>query len=164
MVKVMYQNKKDLFCLGNKEILDHYKTAFLCSRKCPSTIFLKSLDWAREQKEEGNCIISGFHSTIERDVFDILIRGEQPIILVLARGMKKRWNKAIKTALKQQRILILSPFDDSTQKITQKTSLLRNRVMVSIADEVLIAYAAEGGNIENILKDKDSKKINYMLG
>ncbi len=91
MVKVLYQNKTDLFYLGNREIVDCYKTAFLCSRVCPSHIILKSLDWAREQKEAGNCIISGFHTTIERDVFDILIRGEQPIILVLARGMKQMW-------------------------------------------------------------------------
>jgi len=35
--------------LGNKDIINNYKTAFLCSRKCPADIVLKSLDWAKEK-------------------------------------------------------------------------------------------------------------------
>jgi hypothetical protein len=46
-----------------------HKTAFLCSRKCPSDVVLKSLDRAIEQKNNGECVISGFHSRIEKDIF-----------------------------------------------------------------------------------------------
>ncbi len=65
------------------------KTTFLCSRKVPASIVLKCYDWAIEQREAGNCIISGFHSQIERDVLHYLLKGTQPIILALARGLKK---------------------------------------------------------------------------
>jgi len=58
---------------GNKNILKKHKTAFLCSRKCPSDVVIKSLDWAVEKKNNGDCIISGFHSRIEKDVFNILL-------------------------------------------------------------------------------------------
>jgi len=85
--------------LGNKDILKNYKIGFLCSRKVPSNIILKTYDWAVEQREKGNCIISGFHSKIEDDVFRYLLKGTQPIILVLARGMKKRWEIEISDAL-----------------------------------------------------------------
>ncbi|MFQ5788182.1 MAG: hypothetical protein ACE5H1_09405 [Thermodesulfobacteriota bacterium] len=61
----IYMNLK---FLGNKKLLDKHKTAFLCSRKCPSDIILRSLDWAKEKKDKGECVISGFHSRIEKDV------------------------------------------------------------------------------------------------
>ena len=54
--------------IGNIDLLKLPKTAFLCSRKVPATVVLKCYDWAIEQREEGNCIISGFHSVIEKDV------------------------------------------------------------------------------------------------
>ena len=55
-----------LFTQGNCEIIRHRKDAFLCSRKIPAGIVLKCYDWAIEQREAGNCVISGFHSTIEK--------------------------------------------------------------------------------------------------
>jgi hypothetical protein len=42
---------------GNKDIINNYKTAFLCSRKCPADIVLKSLDWAKSKKDKGECVI-----------------------------------------------------------------------------------------------------------
>ncbi len=76
--------------LGNLELLNLPKTAFLCSRKVPASVVLKSYDWALEQREKGNCVISGFQSQLEKDVLHYLLKGHQPIILVLARGMRKR--------------------------------------------------------------------------
>ncbi|MCY7310140.1 MAG: hypothetical protein LH619_05120, partial [Chitinophagaceae bacterium] len=54
--------------LGNIELVKLHKTAFLCSRKVPASIVLKCYDWAIEQREKGNCIMSGFHSQLEKDV------------------------------------------------------------------------------------------------
>lgn len=59
--------------LGNKEILNNYKIGFLCSRKVPANIILKTYDWAMEQRDKEICVVSGFHSKIEKDVFDILV-------------------------------------------------------------------------------------------
>ncbi len=47
--------------LGNTELLKLRKTAFLCSREIPASVVLKCYDWAIEQRDQGNCIISGFH-------------------------------------------------------------------------------------------------------
>jgi predicted Rossmann fold nucleotide-binding protein DprA/Smf involved in DNA uptake len=107
-----------VFYFGNRTILEAHKTAFLCSRKCPSEIVIKSLDWAVEKKNNGQCVISGFHSRIEKDVFNILLKGNQPIILVLARGMKTRWPLEIKNAVKQDRLLVISPFEQSITRTT----------------------------------------------
>jgi len=137
---------------GNRTILEAHKTAFLCSRKCPSEIVIKSLDWAVEKKNTGQCVISGFHSRIEKDVFNILLKGTQPIILVLARGMKTHWPLEIKNAVKQDRLLVVSPFEQSITRTTQETANIRNKYMLQIADEIYIPYYTPNGNLDKLIK------------
>lgn len=64
--------------LGNIKLLDEHKTAFICSRKIPAGIVLKSYDWAIARRDEGRCVISGFHSPVEKDIFHFLIKGNSP--------------------------------------------------------------------------------------
>jgi predicted Rossmann fold nucleotide-binding protein DprA/Smf involved in DNA uptake len=150
--------------IGNKAILNLHKTAFLCSRKVPADIILKSYDWAIERREKGNCIISGFHSQIEKDVFHYLLKGEQPVIIVLERYFKKRYtpfDREIKDALKANRLLIISQFGEKIKRASVKTAKKRNELMCNIADEIFIAHASKGGKIEALLKRPDirNKKI-----
>ena len=150
--------------IGNKEILNLHKTAFLCSRKVPADIILKSYDWAIEQRDKGICIISGFHSKIEKDVFHYLIKGNQPVIIVLERYFKKRYtpfDREIKDALKANRLLIISQFSEKIKRASVKTAKKRNELMYNIADEIFIAHASKGGKIEALLKRPDirNKKI-----
>ncbi|QTA88373.1 DNA-binding protein [Desulfonema magnum] len=149
----------DLHFLGNKAILNVRKTAFLCSRKCPAEMIVKAYDWAIEQRKKGNCVMSCFHSQIEKDVFQILAKGKQPMILALARGMKKRWEPEIKTALGQNRLLILSPFDASVKWITSARAEIRNRLILELADEIRIAHAEKGGSLEALLPHFKNKNV-----
>lgn len=136
---------------GNKSILKKRKTAFLCSRKCPLEIVIKSLDWAVSKKNNGQCVISGFHSQIEKDVFNILLKGVQPIILILARGMKTHWSLEIKNAVKKDRLLVISPFEKSITRTTQETANIRNKYMTEIADEIYIPYYTPNGNLDKLI-------------
>jgi hypothetical protein len=68
--------------VGNNEILKLSKTAFLCSRQAPAGVVLKCYDWAIAQREAGHCIISAFHSQLEKDVLHYLLKGNQPVTLV----------------------------------------------------------------------------------
>ena len=144
--------------LGNKEILKHHKVGFLCSRKVPANIILKTYDWAIEQRDKGICVVSGFHSKIEKDVFEILIKGTQPIILVLARGVLKRWEKRIIKLVDENRLLVISPFAENIKRPTNKTALKRNIIIAEISNKVFIPYYTPGGNI-NEIKIKHSEKI-----
>lgn len=144
---------------GNKAVLKYRKTAFLCSRKCPSKIILKSLDWAREKKNKGECVISGFHSKIEKDVFNILLKGTQPVVLVIARGMKKSWPADIMKAVVEDRLLIISPFSENVKPITQDTANKRNEIISELADVIFLAYATEGGNLDKLMKRIKRKDI-----
>ena len=75
--------------LGNEEVLKVPKTAFLAASNIQPAEVLKCYDWAARMAEEGQCVISGFSSHLERDVLHFLMKGRQPVILVLARGMYK---------------------------------------------------------------------------
>lgn len=153
--------KTNLKSFGNEKLLNQNKIAFLCSRKCPAHIVLKSYDWAIEQREKGNCIISGFHSKIEKDVLHFLLKGNQPIILALARGLKERYSPEIKEAIENNRLLVITPFENSIIRPTSKTAMQRNEFMAEIADEIFVAYASPNGNIDYLIKRNllVSKKI-----
>lgn len=127
--------------------------AFLCSRKCPANIVLKSYDWAIEQREKGICVISGFHSKIEKDVLHYLLKGSQPIILALARSLKKILEPELREALDRNRLLIITPFDETVKRVTEETANQRNRLMAELADEIFVAYASQGGHIEKLVSE-----------
>ena len=144
---------------GNIEILKHNKTAFLCSRNIPASTVLKCYDWAIDQREKGNCVISGFHSKIEKDVFHYLLAGTQPVIMVLARGMKEKIELELKKAVDVGRLLIVTPFENSVKRVTTETAEQRNRFMIKLTDEVAIGYASKGGMIERLISEVKGKKV-----
>ena len=136
---------------GKKDLLVNTKTAFLCSRRCPASVVLKSYDWAKAVRHEGRCVISGNHSQIEKDVFHYLLQGKQPIILALARGLKKRLEPELNQALMQNRLLIITPFGSGVTRASQKTANRRNELIVELTDEIVVAYAQPGGNVEQLI-------------
>lgn len=137
---------------GNYELLKLHKTAFLCSRKVPASVILKCYDWAIEQREKGNCVISGFHSQIEKDVLHYLLKGQQPIILVLARGLKDKLEPEFEKLIEQGRLLIITPFDKTTKRVTEQTAELRNKMMIELADSITVGYTSAGGKLEKLFK------------
>lgn len=140
---------------GNKNILKNKKTAFLCSQKCPADIVLKSYDWAKKQRKAANCVVCGNHSQIEKDVFAILLKGDQPLILVLARGMKTRWEPDIEKAVNSNRLLVISPFDKETTRVTRETAKKRNEMIIKSSDRLIIGYRTENGQLDKLLKEKE---------
>ena len=137
---------------GNKDLLKQTKTAFLCSRSIPASAVLKCYDRAIAQREEGNCIISGFHSQLEKDVFHYLLNGTQSIIIALARGLKEKIEPELIKPLEQGRILIISPFDKTVKRVTEQTAEIRNKMMIELADNITIGFASKGGKPETLLK------------
>lgn len=148
--------------IGNLEILKYSKTAFLCSRKVPASVVLKCYDWAIEQREAGNCIISGFHSQIERDVYHYLAKGKQPIIIAMARGIPKKLPLELKKKADNGNLLIITPFDKNVTKVTIETAAVRNRFMMELADKIIVGYVNPYGRLIQSLKGVN-KKCDYLL-
>lgn len=145
--------------LGNKDILKLPTIGFLSSQKCSAEMILKSYDWAKEQRNKGNCVICGNHSQIEKDVFEILLKGNQPLILMLARGMKTRWRSEIEKAVKKERLLIISPFEKKIKRVTRETAEKRNEKMIEISNEIIIGYKTENGQLDNLLERKNHDRL-----
>lgn len=129
--------------IGNKALLELNKTAFLCSRKVPASIVLKCYDWAIQQREERNCVISGFHSQIEKDVLHYLLKGNQPVIVVLARGLKEKLEHEFEKPLEQGRLLIITPFDKSVKRVSSQNAQTRNQLMTTLADQISIGMQTQ---------------------
>ena len=151
-----------LFTKGNCEIIRHRKTAFLCSRKIPASIVLKCYDWAIAQREAGNCVISGFHSTIEKDVLHYLLKGKQPLIIVFARGLKNRLEPEFINPLEQGRLLIISPFEQKIKRVSKETAAKRNKMMIELADKVTFGHISPGGSLEKLSRAV-KKEVNFIL-
>lgn len=80
-------------------------------------------------------------------------------ILALARGMMKKWPPEIKAALDANRLLIIPRCADSVTHASEETCFQRNRMMMELADEVVIGYASPGGNLEGVCRSGGLKKI-----
>lgn len=148
--------------LGNTDLLKLPKTAFLCSRQVPASVVLKCYDWAIEQREKGNCIISGFHSQIEKDVLHYLLKGKQPIILALARGLKEKLEPEFEKPIDEGRLLIFTPFDKNVNRVTEETAQKRNELMISLANQITIGFASKSGKLEELIKGIE-KPINRLV-
>ena len=141
--------------VGNKKILGNYKIGFLCSRKVPAQIILPTYDWAIEQREKGVCVVSDFHSKIEKDVFHYLSKGKQPIIIVLARSLYKNIPVAFKPLLEEERLLIISPFENNVKRVTRQTAYERNKFIIEISDELFIPYVYPNGQLDKLIKKRN---------
>jgi predicted Rossmann fold nucleotide-binding protein DprA/Smf involved in DNA uptake len=78
-----------LSAFGNLNLLALPKTALFCSARCPGQAILAAYDQAARWRDAGRCIISGFHSPVEKECLRILLRGSQPVIICPARSLEK---------------------------------------------------------------------------
>ena len=123
-------------------------TAFLCSKEAPGSTILKAFDQAAAWRDAGCCIISGFHSPLERQCLDILLRGQQPIVMVLARSMPNlRLPPTQRKALEAGRLTVVSPFAAGEARATAELARQRNRVVAALAERVVFGFVSPGGNL-----------------
>lgn len=123
--------------LGNTELLKQNKVGFLASRKISSLSILPTLDWATEiSKREEIAVVSGFHSKMERNVLEILLKGQCGIIIVLARGMYRKLPIQYEESMSQKRLLIISNEKDNVKRVSEQTAHKRNEYVKSISDEM----------------------------
>jgi len=161
-----------LSAIGDFDIFKNKKFAFFCSVKCPGNIILQAYDFAQLLRDTGVTVVSGFHSPMEREVLNILLRPVEslsfdlealdrqveregnPIIVCPARSIEgMRIRKEYKEPLANNRLLFLSPFDKKHHRVTAETSSVRNEFVAALVDEVFVAYAAPGGRTEQFSKD-----------
>lgn len=143
---------------GNKELLKVPKTAFLASSTIPPDMVLKCYDWATQMAKEGQCVISGFSSHLEREVLHFLMKGRCPIILVLAREMYKQIPPELQPLLDTNRLLIISVSKAIRQ--SKATAYARNKYICEIADQILFVGVTEKSSLYPLRETYKNKQSN----
>jgi predicted Rossmann fold nucleotide-binding protein DprA/Smf involved in DNA uptake len=134
---------KDITAIGNLDILHNKTLAVFSSAKCPGAIILKTYDLMKKLREADITVISGFHSAIERECLNILLKGKQPVIICPARSIEgMRIRTEYKKPLKEGRLLFVSPFPEEEKRISSEKALRRNYFVAALATSIFIPYAA----------------------
>jgi len=134
--------------LGNLDLLGLPKTALFCSVRCPGSAILAVYDQVARWRDEGRCIVSGFHSPVERECLRILLRGTSPVIICPARSLPKIVRPEWKEPLASGRLLILSCFSEKDGRIVSKLAIRRNRFVAALADDHYFAHIGPGSHTE----------------
>jgi predicted Rossmann fold nucleotide-binding protein DprA/Smf involved in DNA uptake len=143
-----------IWAIGNTAILREPLVGIVCSERCPGDVILQTYDLARALRDAGVPLIGGFHSPMERECLDLLLRGKQPVVVCPARGIEAiRVPPAWKTAVSGRRLLILSPFEPKRRRATSELAEERNRFVAQLAHSMFVPHAAAGGKIERLSFD-----------
>lgn len=136
---------------GNLDLLALPKTALFCSSRCPGRAILAAYDQAAYWREQGRCVISGFHSAVEEECLRILLRGKQPIIICLARAMYSKIPPEWQKPLVENRLLILSVFP-SEKRVAADLAQRRNELVAALAEEVYFVHIVAQGHTAHLAK------------
>ena len=143
-----------LSCIGNPDILQSKTLAIFCSNKCPGNIILKTYDVMRQIRERGITVISGFHSAIERECLNILLKGRQSVIICPARSIEgMRIKPEYRKPLEDGRLLIFSPFSGKEKRISSDRAVRRNYFVAALATAIFIPYAAPGSKTKTFCQE-----------
>jgi predicted Rossmann fold nucleotide-binding protein DprA/Smf involved in DNA uptake len=139
------------FFIGDLGIISRPKLALFCSTRCPGELILRSFDTARELRDAGIAVMSGFHSPVERECFRILLRGRQPVILWLSRSLQSmRIPHWFEKPLDEGRLLILSGCAGRPHRTTAASAAFRNALVAASADQILVIHAAPSSRTEQL--------------
>jgi predicted Rossmann fold nucleotide-binding protein DprA/Smf involved in DNA uptake len=129
------------------------KLALFCSKKCPGALIIRSHDLAHVLTDAKITVVGGFHSPVEEECLNVLLKGTQPVIICPARSLAgMRIPTAWRAPIQQDRLLIISPFHKRHCRPTAALAQKRNEFVAALADAVFVAYAAPGSATESLCR------------
>lgn len=142
--------ESDVTGIGPRGLLERPLTALFCSARCPGTAILKALDLAQTWRKSETAVISGFHSPVEQEVLRVLLEGATPLVICLGRSLERyRLSEVWSSAIKAERLLVLSPFRD-LPRVTKELAERRNLFVGHLAGRIEIVHAEPGSKTEEL--------------
>ena len=139
--------------LGNMDLLTLRKVGFLASRKVNPTSVIPTINWANEVSHDPNvAIVSGFQSTLEREVLDIALKGTCGIIYVLNRSIYRQIPPNLRPAFDSNRILFISLTSEKTTRPSTANANIRNHHITDIADTLVFVSVSESSSLCQLLQ------------
>jgi predicted Rossmann fold nucleotide-binding protein DprA/Smf involved in DNA uptake len=141
----------ELQAIGEMSLLRQPTLALVCSLKCPGSIILATHIFATRTSRSGPVVVGGFHSPMERQCLDLLIRRRVPAVVCPARSIEKiRLPVAWKNAISTNHLLVLSQFPPGRRRATTEQALMRNEFVGALADQILIPHARPASKTEQL--------------
>jgi len=107
-------------------------------------------------------VIGGFHSSLERECLEILLRGLVPVTICPARqlDLARDWLypehsvtwKAVKAGMVDGRVTIVEPPGMIGRRITRSNAAKRNEWLLGQTDRLLLLYASPGGETDRVVR------------
>ena len=144
--------------IGETALLAEPMLGLISSRECPGHVLLETLDRVPEWVKAGRVIVSGFHSPLEQQVLrSVLRRKAGRVVKVLARGMSDyRPSSDEREPLATGRMLVITACPPDVRRTTRETALARNRLVLTLASEVVVPYVAEGSPLALLLRERNA--------
>ena len=143
-----------LWALGNLDLLELPWLAVFGSLRCPGSLILQAYDLSLALQAAGVPLAGGFHSPVEKDVLRVALRGNQPLLICLARGLEGiRLPSEYRPALESGLLLLVSPFAEKVRRPTAETAAQRNRLAAALAERVLVLHAEPGGKLDALREE-----------
>lgn len=126
--------------LGNISLLDLHKVGYFASGTIATLSVMPTLDWVSEiAKRDDVAIVSGFHSKLEREVLDFLLRGKCGIVCVLARSIYRNIPDKFQAAYYAGRVLFVSNIKSTSTMTSRRLCQARNEYVAEISDELVFS-------------------------
>ncbi|MBP1629296.1 MAG: hypothetical protein H6Q15_189 [Bacteroidetes bacterium] len=145
--------------IGDKTILGNHTIGFLCSRNISKEIEKSCNEWANDKVKNNQTVVCGNITKIEKEIVNVFLTANHRFILVLANGFKNNINDSIKNAIDNNKILVITPFEESVLSLSKETSEIRNKLIIKISKEIHIGDITKGGNLESLLENEIYSKI-----
>lgn len=140
------QRWKELYGIGNRDILNRSWRGLICSIQCPGGVIIRTFDAIRELRNAGTVVAGGFHSPMEKECLDFLLRGDQPVVVCPAKHPTlERLPSALRSPLDSGRLLLLSPFASNVRRTTAEHAQTRNEFVAAMSDSVFVPHASPVG-------------------
>jgi predicted Rossmann fold nucleotide-binding protein DprA/Smf involved in DNA uptake len=149
---LMIGQKRQLWSHGSATLLENDLSGLLCSKACPGAKIIEAMDLAQRWRAENRAVISGFHTSVEKECLRIFLRGPQPIIICPARGIDPfQLSADWQPKFERGELLIVSPFDSSIRRPTKETAEIRNKLVIDLATSVTVIHASPGGLLDQLV-------------
>lgn len=147
--QIQSEQLRTLYTIGDAKLLTRELLGIFCSSKCPGNIILQSYDAVRAIRDRETAVAGGFHSPLEKECLDLLMRGSGAIVIALARGLSKmRVPNDWKPLIDRRQLLIVSPFHDKHETTTGERAELRNHFVAELSQQLFVPHAANGSKTE----------------
>ena len=133
---------------GSAAALSRPLVALFCSRRVPGDALVAAYDLARALRDAGHAVIGGFHTPVERECLELVLRGSAPVVVVLPRAIEgMRCPPGWGAPLREGRLLVVSPFPGGRRRASVAQASTRNRVIAALAARLVVVHATPGGEV-----------------